>query len=267
MSIERVAAQYTQGNLMERIEGALREAGKDPANLTVEDLVPTDHFHTLGLRATTGLADAAGLKGGEEVLDVGCGLGGPARTLASAYGCRVTGIDITPEYCEVAAELNRRVGLQDRIVLQEANALALPFEDRTFDVVWTMHVSMNVADKPTLYDQFARVLKPGGKLAFFDLLSGEGEVHFPMPWADEPSISHLADEDETRLLLSTAGFHVEVWKDLTAEGAEFFANRPKSSLGPHLLGHQMAPKLANLGRDLQEGRLRAIRSVCRVERD
>lgn len=267
MSIEKVTAQYTQGNLLERIEGALRETGKDPANPTVEDLVPIDHFHTLGLRATTGLADAAGLKGGEEVLDVGCGLGGPARTLAVAYGCRVTGVDITPEYCRAAAELNRRVGLDDKIVIQEANALALPFEDRTFDVVWTMHVSMNIVDKATLYDQLGRVLKSGGKLAFFDLLSGEGEIHFPMPWADEPSISHLTGEVETRLALSTAGFHVELWDDLTAEGADFFANRPKSPLGPGLLGKQMAPKLANLGRDLGEGRVRAIRSVCRVKRD
>ncbi|HEX2179613.1 MAG TPA: methyltransferase domain-containing protein [Actinomycetota bacterium] len=267
MSIEKVAAQYTQGNLMERIEGALREAGKDPANPTVEDLAPIDHFHTLGFRATTGLADAAGLKGGEEVLDVGCGLGGPARTLASVYGCRVTGVDITAEYCDAAAELNRRVGLQDRIVIQEANALALPFEDRTFDVVWTMHVSMNIADKATLYDQFARVLKPGGKLAFFDLLSGEGEVHFPMPWADEPSISHLASVDETRLLLSTAGLHVELWEDVTAEGAEFFSGLVKSPLGPHLLLKDMPGKMQNLGRDLKEGRLRAIRSVSRVERD
>jgi SAM-dependent methyltransferase len=267
MSLEGVAPQYTQGNLMERIDGALRETRKDPNDVTVEDLAPIDHFHTLGLRATTGLADATGLEGGEEVLDVGCGLAGPARTLATAYGCRVTGIDITPEYCRVAEELNRRVGLQDRIVIQEGNALALPFEDRSFDVVWTMHVTMNIDDKETLYDQLARVLKPGGKLAFFDLLSGEGDVHYPVPWADDPSISHLVDEDETRLLLSTAGFHVELWEDLTAEGAEFFANPPKSPLGPRLLVKDMPGKLQNLGRNLKEGRVRAIRSVCRIERD
>lgn len=262
MALDDVAAQYTQGNLLERIYGALRAVGKDPDNLTVADLAPVDHFHTLGPAATTGLADAARLQPGEEVLDVGSGLGGPARMLAAQYGCRVTGIDLTPEYCALAEELNAKVGLQEKIVIQEANALALPFEDNTFDVVWTMHVSMNIEDKPTLFDQFARVLKPGGRLAFFDLLAGEGELLFPVPWADDPSISHLATEDETRALLSAAGFHVELWEDLTAEGAAFFVNLIPSPLGPHLLLKDMPPKMENLRRNLEEGRVRAIRSVA-----
>lgn len=262
MAIDGVTEQYTSGNLLERVFEGLRAVGKDPDNLAAADLVPVDHFHTLGASATTGLADAAGLKEGDEVLDAGCGLGGPARTLAETYGCRVTGIDLTPEFCEAAAELNRRVGLGDKIVIQEANALALPFGDDTFDVVWTMHVSMNIDDKAELYDQFARVLKPGGKLAFFDLIAGEGDLHFPVPWANDRAINHLVDEDELRLLLSTAGFHAEMWEDLTAEGAEFFRSQVPSPLGVQLLGTDMKPKLMNLGRNLAEGRVRAIRSVC-----
>jgi ubiquinone/menaquinone biosynthesis C-methylase UbiE len=263
MATDGVTEQYTPGNLLERVFEGLRAVGKDPDNLTVADLAPVDHFHTLGLSATTGLADAARLKEGDEVLDAGCGLGGPARTLAETYGCRVTGIDLTRGFCEAAAELNRRVGLGDRIVIQQANAVALPFGDDTFDVVWTMHVSMNIEDKAELYDQFARVLKPGGKLAFFDLIEGEGELHFPVPWANDPSINHLVDEDELRLLLSTAGFHAEMWQDLTAEGAQFFRNLTPSPLGPQLLLTDMKPKMMNLGRNLAEGRVRAIRSVCR----
>lgn len=262
MAMDDVTRQYTTSNLLERVLEGLRAVGKDPDNLAVADLAPVDHFHTLGLSATTGLADAAGLKQGDEVLDAGCGLGGPARTLAGTYGCRVTGIDLAPGFCEAAAELNRRVGLGDKIVIQQGNAVALPFGDDTFDVVWTMHVSMNIEDKAELYDQFARVLRPGGKLAFFDLIEGAGDLHLPVPWADDPAVNHLVDEEELRLLLSTAGFRAELWEDLTSEGAAFFRSLVPSPLGVHLLQSDMKPKLLNLARNLAEGRVRAIRSVC-----
>jgi SAM-dependent methyltransferase len=262
MALDEVAAQYTQGNLLERIDAALAGAGIDPGKVTVNDLAPVDHFHTLGPRATVGLADAAELEEGDEVLDVGSGLGGPARMLAARYRCRVTAVDLTPEYCAVAQELNARTGLADRIVVQEANALALPFGDDTFDAVWTMHVTMNIEDKASLYDQFARVLKPGGKLAFFDLIAGEGDVIFPVPWADTPAINHLVDEQGMRALLSSAGFHVSLWEDLTAEGAAFFAGPPASQLSPMLLVKEMGPRMGNLRRNLEQGRVRAVRSVC-----
>lgn len=265
MTLPEVAAQYTQGNLLERIFDALRRVGKDPEHLTIEDLAPVDHFHTFGPRATTDLAEAAGLKQGEKVLDVGCGPGGPARVLAARYGCRVTAVDITPEYVHAAQELNRRLGLADRIVVQEANALALPFDDRSFDVVWTMHATMNIGDKQALYDQMARVAKQDGRLAFFDLIAGQGDVVFPVPWADDPSISHLPTEAELRTHLSTAGFHVRSWDDLTDAGAQFFSSLVPTPLGPHLLAKDMPDKLANLRRNLAEGRVRAVRAVCVFE--
>jgi SAM-dependent methyltransferase len=185
--------------------------------------------------------------------------------LASQYGCRVTAIDLSADYCRVAAELSALVGLQDLIVVQQGNAEALPFEDRSFDVVWTMHVAMNIEDKTRFYDQLARVLRSGGKLAFFDLIAGEGDPYYPVPWADEPSISFLVDESELRLLLSEAGFHVKLWEDVTDEGAAFFAKMNPSSLGLHLILDGMRPKMANLGRSLAEQRVRAVRCICSVD--
>lgn len=266
MSLAGVTGQYTQGDLLERVLAALRDAGKDLDNLQPQDLFPFDQFHSLGLEATTGLADAAQITAGEQVLDVGSGLGGPARVLTTKYRAEVTGIDLTPEFCEIAKELNSRVGLGDRIVIQEANALALPFDDDSFDVVWTQHVSMNIEDKPTLYDQFARVLKPQGRLAFFDIIAGEGEPIYPVPWADDASISHLADENTTRTLLSAANFRVSLWEDITGPAIDFFAHMvpgaAPSALGPHLIIPGIGPKMANLVRNMKEGRVRVIRAVC-----
>ena len=263
MSLSEVEAQYSQPDLLETILEALRAAGSDPDHLTVEEVARFDHFHTLGPMATAALADAAGLAGGEEVLDVGSGLGGPARMLASKYGCRVTAVDLSDDYCRVAAELDSRVGLTDRIVVQQGNAEALPLADRSFDVVWAMHVAMSIEDKARFYNQLARVLKPSGKLAFFELIAGEGDPYYPVPWADGPSISFLVDENELRLLLSEAGFHITVWEDVTAEGAAFFEKFLPSPVGLHRVLEGMQPKMANLGRSLAEGRVRAIRCVCK----
>ncbi|MGH2733078.1 MAG: class I SAM-dependent methyltransferase [Actinomycetota bacterium] len=269
MALNPVEAQYTQGDLRDRILEALVDAGKDPEHPALEDLAPFDQFHTLGVLATTALADAAGLAEGDEVLDVGCGIGGPARTLAISYGCRVTGIDITPELCEVAEDLNARVGLSDRITIRHGDALALPFEDGSFDVVWTQHVSMNIADKAALYREFARVLRPGGRLAFFDIIAGNDPPHFPVPWADDASISHLVAEDEVGRLLEEAGFQVTHWEDTTQAGAEFFEKLvegpPASSpLGPHLLIPNLPSKMRNLTQNLKQGRVRVLRGVSRL---
>jgi ubiquinone/menaquinone biosynthesis C-methylase UbiE len=175
---------------------ALRNAGKNIDQLTVDDLAPIDEFHTRGREATANLASLLNLQPNFHVLDVGAGIGGPSRYLASKFGCRVTGLDLLGEYCRVADSLAKRVKLDNLLNYRQGDATQMPFEDATFDVVWTQHASMNIADKKRLYSEMHRVLKPGGKLAIYDIYKGSSDmdgssIHFPVPWAPDPSISHL----------------------------------------------------------------------------
>ena len=181
-----VQRHYTRVDLADRIFDALRRAGADLDVLTVDDLGPIDEFHIRGREATTELAEFGALSPGTSVLDVGCGIGGPSRTLAVGYGCRVTGIDLVGEYCRVAELLALRACRNQWVRYAQASALDLPFADGTFDVVWTQHASMNIEDKPRLYGEMFRVVKPGGRLLLYDIVSGPGgPIHFPVPWAGE----------------------------------------------------------------------------------
>ncbi len=176
-----------------------------------------------GREATAELGRNLGLQPSQSVLDVGSGLGGPSRQLALAYGCHITGVDLTAEYCEVANTLAARLKLADRVRFQEGNALAMPFADATFDAAVTQHVAMNIPDKVALYREVARVLKPGGKFGIYDLLQGEGgPVHFPAPWARDPSTSFLATADEMRAHLAAAGFDIQSWNDRSEAGKQWF---------------------------------------------
>ncbi len=187
MSVEtRVSSHYAHGDLLNAIDAALAKAGRNPAAPTLEDLAPIDEFHVRGREATKELGAGLGLREDHLVLDVGSGLGGPSRQLAMTYRCRITGIDLTEEYCRVATELASRVGLSDRVRYRQGSALAMPFPDASFDIAYTQHVAMNIADKAGLYREIARVLEPRGKLGIYDLLQGQGgPVHFPVPWAHD----------------------------------------------------------------------------------
>lgn len=223
---------------------------------SLESIAPFAEFHTLGPRATSALADLAGIAAGEEVLDVGCGIGGPVRHLASEYGARATGIDLTPEFVEAAIELNRRAGLD--IPIRVASALDLPFDDASFDVVWTQHVSMNIEDKAGLYAELRRVVRPGGRLAFFDVVAGPVQpIHFPVPWADDASISFLVSADETRALVEAAGFAPREWHDRTDDARAMPGGGVDNPLIPNF-----AVKVANHGRNLAEDRSRLLQAVC-----
>jgi len=263
-----VEANYTRGGLHQSVLDAIVADGYDPDDLDPEALAPAEEFHTFGRAATVALAEAASITVDDRVIDVGSGLGGPARYLARVHHCQVVGIDLTQELCDVATDLTRRVGLGDRVEIRQGDALALPFADGSFDVAWTQHVSMNIADKAGMYAEMRRVVRPGGRLAFFDLLSGpEQPIHFPVPWAEDPASSALATVAETRDLVAAAGFEIRTWEDLTADAVDFYASLaagppPDKNLGLHLLIHDMPTKGANLKRNVEEGRLTLIRCVA-----
>ncbi len=266
-----VEKHYGRREILNSILRALREAGKDLTRLTPPDLAPVDEFHIRGREATIELANRVSLQPGLHVLDVGCGLGGSARYLASEHGCYATGIDLTKEYVEVATALADLVGLKDRVEFRQSSALTIPFDNNSFDVVWTEHVQMNISDKRAFYTEIARVLKPGGRLLFHDIFQGDGgPPHYPVPWAETSEISFLATPETIRGLLNTLGFKLLSWENKSQHSLEWFAatlERIKQSgpppLGLHLLmGATVKAKFENVLRNLQEGRIVVFQAVA-----
>lgn len=261
---EAIQTHYTRSDLANAILAVLEKTGKDVNRLTPEDLAPVDEFHIRGRAATLELARAAGLDSTRRVLDVGSGVGGTSRCLATEFGCRVTGIDLTDEYCRAAAILSAKIGLAELVDYRQGDATNLPFDDGSFDVVWTEHVAMNIPDKPRLYREMHRVLKPGGTLAIYDILAGpSGPVLFPVPWARTPDTSFLVRPDELRKLLEEAGFTVSVWSDTTDAARAWFVSLDEKirkeglpPLGFHvLLGADFQVMAQNQRRNLEEGRI------------
>jgi SAM-dependent methyltransferase len=262
---------YSVPGLLDAILRALRAQGKDPERLTPADLAPVDEFHIRGRQATAELAELAGFRAGLRVLDVGSGLGGAARFFAVEHGCLVTGADLTHDYCSVAAALSKTVALYGATRFLCASALEMPFADESFDVAYSQHVQMNVEDKPAFYREIARVLRPGGRFVFHDILAGPGgPPHFPVHWAEEPSMSFLIDPAGLRLLLERAGFGIAVWLDKTEISRQWYlaaweqrrdAGAPQ--LGLHLLMGPTAPlKFENVARNLQENRIMVFQGVA-----
>ena len=268
---DTITKHYTMQDLAEAIFTGLKQAGKDLNNLKQEDLAPVDEFHIRGREATVELAQQLDLNASKHILDVGSGVGGASRYLASAYGCRVTGLDLTEAYCQVAQLLADRIGLGQLIAYRQGSALDMPFENASFDIVWTQHTAMNIADKARLYAESWRVLKPGGLLAIYDIVEGEGEpLIFPVPWAREPSISFLVTSDELRELLGQAGFQVVSWRDTSEEGRSWFREVAEKMqkvggtppLGFHiLLGPDFKTMARNQVRNLNENRIGLIEAV------
>jgi ubiquinone/menaquinone biosynthesis C-methylase UbiE len=263
-----VASHYGKQGLLQSILAGLRAAGKDPDRLTAVDLAACDHFHLRGRDATLELLRLSGLRAGERVLDVGGGIGGPARTLAEE-GCSVTVLDLTEEFCRTGAALTERVGLADRVKFRHASALAMPFEKGAFDAVWTQHSSMNVEDKEQLYAEIARVVRRGGLLAMHEIMAGpEGPLHYPVPWASVQTISFLRAPDAVRRLIAASGFRDRVWRDSSAAALAWLRERlaatPQSPppLGLHLLlGAAAGEMLRNVARNLEERRIAVVEAV------
>ena len=258
---------YGTEDLIPRVEAALRAAGLDRDLLDWPELAPLDQFHIRGLEANRELAAELSLAAGARVLDVGCGLGGPARFLAAACGARVTGIDLSQPFVDVAQMLARRTGLEAAVTFRQADALDLPFADGSFDRAWTQHVAMNIADRGRFYGEIRRVLAPGGLLAIYDIVAGpSAPLIFPVPWADRPAISHLLTAEAMRAALDRAGFQEVSWTDPTAAGLRWFEQlRPvPSALGLQVvMGPGFPGMFANLRRNLVEGRIRLIQTVVR----
>ncbi|MEM7541770.1 MAG: methyltransferase domain-containing protein [Pseudomonadota bacterium] len=209
---------YGSANLTERIFAALERSGLDISQLNREALSAFDEFHAGGIGATRQMAGLAELARGARVLDIGSGVGGPARTLAAEWGCMVTGIDVTASFCDLARELNTRVGLDDRITIECADAITMPFETACFDVAWAQYSLPSIPRQDELFAQIARVLKPGGVFVFETLCAGlGGEIHVPVFWADTRAANHIRDPKTTRASLENVGFTQISFENLTSE--------------------------------------------------
>jgi ubiquinone/menaquinone biosynthesis C-methylase UbiE len=266
---DAVGAHYGFANLADRIFAALDAAGQGTAP-TPDDLAPVDQLHIGGQSTTRQLAQRAGLRAGQTVLDVGGGIGGPARTLASEHGCSVTVLDLTEAYCRTGEQLTALTGLTDRVTFRRGNALAMPFADGSFDVVWTQHSSMNIEAKERLYAEVHRVLRPGGRLALHEIMAGTVQpIHFPVPWARDPAISFLRPPQEMRALLPAAGFAEVAWFDVTPAALAWYQNRlaqppppAPQPLGVHvLLGPTFREMGRNMHRNLEEQRVAVVQGV------
>lgn len=258
---------YSASDIEARILAALRTAGLDPEQrLTPGQLAPLDHFHTGGLRASRELAELAQIREHDRVLDIGAGLAGPARMLASEVGCRVDCVDLSSDFCAGATLLNRLTGLDDRVTVHRASALDLPFPGQSFDAVWMQNVGMNVADKRGLYTEMHRVLKPGGRFAFQEMAAGaESTAYFPLPWATDPADNFLVSADEMRTVLEECGFSVGVFEDTSDEHlGRTVANATPAApgqLGLSVFVDNLGQKATNARRSLELGQVRLVRGV------
>ena len=270
-AVERHWFSGKAGDLLTRIDNALKKAGKSLSHLTAEDLLAFDEFHIRGREATVELSGLAKIQAFHEVIDIGSGLGGPSRFIASSIGCNVTGIDLTAEYCQVARVLADRTGLEDRVHYRQGNALAVPFPDASFDIAWTQHISMNIQDKSAMFSEMYRVLKPGGRAAIYDPIAGSGEpLTFPVPWANDGTINFLIDTQETKETLTATGFTIETWQDVSQASLAWFkvnarpADAEPPILGLHLLLGPLWPTMAaNMVSNIAAGRLAVIQAIVR----
>jgi ubiquinone/menaquinone biosynthesis C-methylase UbiE len=268
-----ISAHYSQGDLLTRLNTALREDGIDPDHPTMEGLAPYDQFHGRGLEATLEIAEWMKAGPGDRLLDIGSGIGGPARYFANRFGCAVTGIDLMAEFCDVARHLTRLLDLENRVGFELGDALAMPFADASFDGAYSMNVSMNIADKGAFYREVHRVLKPGAWVVLSELAKGEGgEPQYPTPWAASAQASFLSTPDETRRGLHEAGFDVIQFRS-TLEEALAFGVRSREMVQrgekpPHravMLMHGDIAKqaMANVARGLLDARIVPIEVLAR----
>jgi SAM-dependent methyltransferase len=269
--MKHIHSYYSPNDLYNRIIEGLTTIGKDLSKVTLDDLQPVDEFHIRGDVATKELIKLSQFTPDMHVLDVGCGVGGSTRRLSHESGCRVTGIDLSDEYIDAAERLTQLLNMQERVKFHAASALELPFEDNMFDGVWSIQMNMNIEDKPGLLGEMHRVLKPGGRAVLYEVCGHKNTpCYFPVPWAQDSSMSFLLPPEPFREVITSAGFDVEVWNDKTDLAQKAFAHMQEPSgepilpeLGVHMLvGNDILTKAYNLRRNLDGERVSLIETVA-----
>lgn len=268
--MKHIHSYYSPNNLYNTIIKGLDEIGKEISALSLDDLHPVDEFHIRGTTATNELIKLSQFTPDMHILDVGCGVGGSTRRLSNEKGCRVTGIDLSDEYIDTAERLTKLLGMQEKLKFQVGSALDMPFEDNTFDGIWSIQMSMNVEDKKQWLHEMYRVLKPTGRVILYEVCGNKNSpVYFPVPWAQDSSMSFLLAPDIFSNVISSTGFDIETWNDKTDLAQKAFAHmtEPKGKpelpeLGVHLLvGNDILTKAYNLHRNLNEERVSLIEAV------
>ncbi|MCK5444364.1 MAG: methyltransferase domain-containing protein [Rhodospirillaceae bacterium] len=269
--IKHIHSYYSPNDLYNRIIEGLDKLGVELSNVALNDLQPVDEFHIRGDTATTELIALADFTSTMHILDVGCGIGGSTRRLSDETGCRVTGIDLSEAYIDTAERLTQLLNMQDKVKFHAASALELPFDDNTFDGVWSLQMNMNVEDKLLWLKETLRVLKPGGRAILYEVCGGNNTPqYFPVPWAQDSSMSFLVPPDAFRDIISAAGFDISVWNDKTELARKAFSQVQKPSgepklpvLGVYMLvGDDVSTKAYNLRRNLEEDRVSLIETVA-----
>ena len=262
---------YSPNDLYKKIVDGLSSLGKDLSKVTLDDLQPVDEFHIRGDSATKELIELAEFTADMHILDVGCGIGGSTRRLSHETGCQVTGIDLSNEYIDAAERLTCLLNMQERVRFQACSALELPFEDNCFDGVWSLQMNMNVEDKQAWFNETYRVLKPGGRAIFYEVCAHKNaHLHFPVPWAQDSSMSFLVPPESFRKIMASAGFEIAVWNDKTDLAKQAFANAREPvgepnlpALGGYLLvGRDIQTTAYNLHRNLDEQCVSLIESLA-----
>jgi SAM-dependent methyltransferase len=279
MNTARVESKWSDNSVLEYYDGpelvdtlldALAEAGLDADALDIDDLAPLDEFHALGRAASIAQAQLADVQPNERVLDAGAGLGGPARFLAARYGAKVTALDATARFCRAAQLLTRGAGLADRVEIVCGDALAPPFPDHSFDLAWTQALIQNVADKSRLIAELARVVRPGGRVVMFEIVTGPaGPLEFPVPWADREQQSWVVTGTQLRELLDAGPLTVTTWREgqavletIAAAAQSIPAAAPERQLGLHILMPDFEKRMACLARNVAQERITLVQAMA-----